>query len=228
MRPMKLLVPLLLAAAVAAVSSCATPPDPNSRSRVADMLRGSTTKDDITLHIGTLPQTCWASGPSLQVCTWDLGNQDAGWKSLAPLVPTDHRVTLVCELPTNGAPRDPRACSAHGRASVSLDYEVARYATAGVSAAAPGGSKATPEDARAVLDAQKTLADLSRLVGSGPERCEPGDGGLQVCAWTLGNNFEGYDLLAAAARTDHRVKLLCKLPLDGRPRAPESCRVLPL
>lgn len=219
----------LLLLALAAAGCATTPPDPQGRERAAAVLADAATKGDITLLVGAQPDSCWVSGPAHEVCTWSLDAHHPGWRKLAPTVPTDRPVAMVCELPTDETPRERDACSVHARVFVPLEYQVARYRTNVVSASgARASGEVTSRDASDVLEAQQTLADLSRLVGSGPDRCEPDVAATQVCSWNVGDRLEGYQLLAAVARADGRVRLLCKLPTDGRLRDPGSCRAIGL
>jgi hypothetical protein len=183
------------------------------------------------LRVGADPTSCWTAAPARQVCTWWLNARHAGWELLAPTVPTKAPVALVCELPIDGTPRAADACSVHRREFVPLEDELARYGAGDVAARARASADSRDErrpEARAVLDAQRTLAALSRLVGSGPDRCEADTPSQQLCTWNVGNRFEGYELLAAAAGTGRRVRLVCTLPTDGSDRAPDSCRTLEL
>jgi len=105
------------------------------------------------------------------------------------------RVRLLCELPTGG--EGPGACQVH-----------------------PIGETALPAVAAlgAVQDpyrALSTLASLGQALGDVPERCTT-LGFAQSCTWPLAGD---------AGSGSGEPVLRCLLPLDGSPRADDSCEV---
>ncbi len=75
----------------------------------------------------------------------------------------------------------------------------------------------------AALADAKTLVELSRLVGSVPDRCESTGDTSRVCSWLIGKKMPGYDLLAALVETTQWVSMVCDLPFDNSERVSGSC-----
>ena len=62
-------------------------------------------------------------------------------------------------------------------------------------------------------------------LGATPAGCRSNTKGEQACLWYLDKTTYGHGTIVTSlrARSGSKVKMRCVFPLDGHPRAPESC-----
>jgi hypothetical protein len=166
------------------------------------------TKGELTRFMGTYAGRCLPTRPGFQLCKWEVGDRYQSWETLARAIGTSRRVTVICELPSDGGPRGPDSCGIYARES--HDYSGGR------------------EQALRALEEARTLAALSSLVGDLPHSCREEVPGTRTCIWRVSNREAGYGLLAAAADANGQLRLVCEIPVDGGPRAAGSCRAAPI
>ncbi len=77
------------------------------------------------------------------------------------------------------------------------------------------------------LDARTTKVELAEFAGGEAARCVFSAPGLELCAWSIDPDNDAWVALAGDAETEGDLILLCELPLDGSPRAADSCRAHP-
>lgn len=177
-------------------------------------LDASATKTELSEFAGREPERCVFSAPSLELCSWRLQEVDRGWAVLAEPLGASGGVNLVCEVPIDGGPRTEGSCVGHALAAGKLP---AVSATGG----APGEHR---EAAAQRLAAARTVRELSELLGDAPDKCLTGMG-VQRCAWSLSEEMPGHELVAELATAPGALELSCLVPLDGSPRAADSCTV---
>lgn len=197
------------------------------------LLRPYETEAELSAYIGRRPLLCAQTSDSHRICTWTASKRQPAWSELAPTVPTEDRVNLVCELPTGDGPRKPGSCSVHPRRSNRgawrdaqlSDEERARQADAQASGG-EGGEEQKRAAARSVVDAARTALELSRMVGQGPERCEL-DRTTRSCLWRTTAKTQGHGTLAMAigAPFHKKIRMECWLPAEGGPRRLETCKI---
>jgi hypothetical protein len=185
-------------------------------------------KADLSGFVGASPVACLPASARTELCEWQAGHAEAGWRDLAAAIATGDRVNLICELPLDGTRRAPGSCTVHPRRSNRYAWRLPR--THG-----PGASTGTREAARLRREyfetadrwmrAARTLPELSRLMGSLPEPCRDGPGATRVCLWRTTRHTPGHGTLAVwiGADKSKKIRLECTLPADGGPRAPGSC-----
>ena len=177
-------------------------------------LEASATKVELSEFAGREPERCVFSAPSLELCSWRLHESDRGWAVLAEPLGARSDVNLVCEIPINGSPRAEGSCTGHAHGAGKLPAVSAPVGAAG----------AHREAAAQQLAAASTVRELSDLLGDAPDKCLTGMG-MQTCAWSLTEDVAGYALVAALATSPGPLELRCRVPLDGGPRASDSCTV---
>lgn len=174
----------------------------------------SDTKDELIEFAGHEPERCVYSAPSLELCSWRLGESDRGWAVLAEPLGTRSDLNLVCEIPIDGSPRAEGSC---------IGYALAASPLPAVSASI-GAVEARRDAAEQRLAAARTVRELSDLLGDAPDKCLTGMG-VQTCAWSVSEEAVGYGLVGALASSAGALELRCLVPLDGSPRAADSCTV---
>jgi hypothetical protein len=177
-------------------------------------LDASATKVELSEFAGREPERCVFSAPSLELCSWRLGETDRGWAVLAQPLGARNDLNLVCEIPIDGSPRAQGSCTGHALVAAQLPA---------VSAGA-GADEARREAAEQRLAAALTVRDLSDLLGDAPDKCLTGMG-VQTCAWSVSEGAAGYAMVAALSTQPGALELRCLVPLDGSPRASDSCTV---
>jgi len=128
-----------------------------------------------------------------------------------------------------GGPRGAKSCTVISRHKRDFDPNQTRRKYPGDAGlpevgAAPGGDPRSRE-ARRVLSTARDLLSLSLLVGDAPEGCATVSPHEQLCYWQSSNQARGHEILAEIADDDGRLRMACELPLDGSPRAAETCTV---
>jgi hypothetical protein len=195
---------------VAALLALACNTTPAGAPAAADVLAAKTRGE--MLQVTTLdPQRCTWSRAGFELCVWKLGDRNSAWYTLAESLGTRYRVNLICEFPTGGGPRE-RDCVAVPAASPPTTGSGARRV------------RITTSEAQAQLDAAKTAWELTSLVGDVPARCSKVDDATQFCVWQASNHTRGFATLMRLLDKRARVQLSCRLPHDGGPREPGSCR----
>lgn len=221
----------LACAAALCAAACQSPPviAPDGQERVGDALRGVRTRGDISSFVGAAPRSCLPISPAAELCEWRISNRERGFGRIAGALETGDRVTLLCELPTDGSTRGAGSCTAYPRRSDRLLWQKGtppRRAVATRHAPrAPAGGPDLRAVAAARIEAARTLVELSRLLGAAPDECFPRADGAQWCIWRTSSATYGHGTLATwiGAPYGKRVRLSCLLPADGSPREPESC-----
>lgn len=168
---------------------------------------------DVASAASGKPERCVFSAPGMQLCTWDYEGDPArlGLSEVA----LDPRI--VCELPIAGGD-DERVCAAHGGQALPA------VSAPGAPEAASASGFGDMRHALGELADAQTLAALSHLIGDVPATCRTGLG-IQTCSWSISDRLEGYPLIAALVEVEQNAELSCVLPLDGSPRAANSCEV---
>jgi hypothetical protein len=222
----------LVVLCVAGLACTRVPPTPteDGATRVEAILAGQAYEDDLTRFAGRAPSHCVISTRTTELCQWQLGNRHAGWAPLAMAIDTDDQVNLICELPRDGGPRARGSCSAHPRRSNRGQFPIPTSSGVKRSPAEESPSQARARYRRLTneaLDRARTLPALTRLMGALPNECLPHSGESQVCLWRTTNRTYGHGTLAMSigAPKRKRVRMQCRLPIDGSDRAPDSCSV---
>jgi hypothetical protein len=83
-------------------------------------------------------------------------------------------------------------------------------------------------DPLGALDARTTKLELAEFAGGEVARCVFSAPGLELCAWTIDPGNDAWAALVADVEIEGDLILLCELPLDGSPRAEDSCHTHPL
>ena len=224
---------LLVGWASAAVSAPPAPKlrDPEAQARVERVLADATSRDALDRFTGVSPAVCVASGPGTELCEWRMGSRDAGWASLAGAIGSKARINLLCDLPTDGAPRGRGACSAHPKRSNRSAWVMPRgIDTKGARPSCESKRQARQRYGRianAALAEAVTLVELSRLVGAAPDQCTESASQLRVCLWRASSHTWGHGTLVMSIDAPKRkkIRMECRLPTDGSRRAPDSCGV---
>jgi hypothetical protein len=184
---------------------------------------------ELEAGLAKAPRICAHSRPGYELCGWTLGRRDRRWHELASALETRRKVNVLCELPASGSAPAASRCRVYPR--VSLPYEDARaFVTASAQSAEEPRRAAfdRAQEGHRLLESAATLVDLSHLVGDAPRDCLKRSPTSQLCVWLVSDQSRGYELVAATLGLGCRVRLQCLLAYDGAPRAPGSCRVLPL
>jgi hypothetical protein len=184
----------------------------------------SRTRLDLENFLRRAPDSCNPTGSDAELCEWRLGPRDYRWPQIAGALDTESRVAVFCELPLDGSERAPSACDAAPLAVEDLDLKRDANAAATSSRREASGD---PERlaARRRLDDARDLLSLTRLVGHGPDTCIRWRGDHQRCLWRVSHRSRGYEIIATSIDSEARVRLVCRLPLDGSARAINSCVV---
>jgi hypothetical protein len=151
--------------------------------------------------LGEAAERCVFARPDHRLCSWQVEG-----RLVRPItrggVGDGDRVRIVCELPLREGAAG--VCHAHAEGESRL----------------PSVSSAnSPGDPFASL---ATIGALSHALGDIPESCST-HGGAQLCSWPLPPGTAASDAVASDAED---VQLRCLLPLDGSPRADDSCEVV--
>src|SRR6266850_4295825 len=77
----------------------------------------SRTKGELTRFIGIYASQCIPARPGFQLCKWDVDDRYQSWETLARAIGTKRRVTVICELPSDGGPRGAASCGIYARES---------------------------------------------------------------------------------------------------------------
>src|SRR5262245_14897709 len=88
----------------------------------------------------------------------------------------------------------------------------------GCGAAEPAGE--------ASLDGRATKSEISQLAGAEPVRCVFSAPGLELCSWRVDMGDPAWASLASGDGAGD-LNLVCELPIDGKPRSPDSCGAHP-
>lgn len=209
-------VPLALALGLAACQSVPTPGPP------IEGFYASHTAAELSSWIGSAPARCFPSGSGTELCGWVIGNRYESWRTLANSIETRRKVNVVCEVPVPQRSDAREACSVYARESERFDHGAISFSSASDVSAA--GSADRSAAARRILDGARTMRELSDLVGNVPDDCAEVSATERSCFWRLGNQSRGFDLVGAAVGSKKRVRLTCRLPADGSPRAVGTCQ----
>lgn len=208
------------AAGALLVASCASaPPDAPPLAE----FEAAATKAEVVRLTGIPPSRCTWSRPDFEICTWRLANRNPAWWTLAPSVGTKYQVNLVCEFASDGSASVP--CSVYPRKARPL---AATPAVAAAGSGEPSGQvdAATARgEAQSLLDSALTVREMTELVGDAPDRCAAPDERDRLCTWRIGNQAQGYEIVAATLGASGRVQLSCRFPGDGGARESGSCQV---
>jgi len=194
---------------------------------VLEILAPHSTQSQMTLFAGTSPTRCTTVSSDTAICVWPLSKKESGWYPLAKALDTGDRLNLVCELPRDDSPRAKHSCSVHSQRSNRSYYkQMVRQAKPG-SLSSRNKIRATlVPQARKHLDFAQKAFQLSTLVGDAPDHCRSEERHY-VCLWRASARTYGHGTLAMtiAADLSKKVRMTCRLPADGSPRAPESCSI---
>ena len=179
---------------------------------------------EMAVFAGANPVRCVpVDRPSL-ICVWSLSKKQVGWRPLATALGTGDRLNLVCQFPADGTPRATASCSAHPRRSNRTWYRAQREGNTSGARRSNRSDGDFELDAHRLLDRAVSVFDLSTLVGDAPTSCLIGDD-ESLCTWRTDASTYGHGTVALiiGAAFSKKVTLLCRLPLDGGPRAPDAC-----
>jgi hypothetical protein len=185
-------------------------------------------RDGITGFVGAPPAICLASSPRTELCEWKMGRRERGYAAVARAIASSDYINLLCELPTDGRPRENDACGAYpqrsNRRSWSIPTRSARKGSGPVTSREVLRSRYQSQADEAIAGAV-TLVDLSRLMGAAPSECTAASAGTRFCFWRTTARTYGHGTLAMwiRASTGKKIRFRCVLPDDGSPRQPESC-----
>lgn len=166
--------PTRVGATTALLATLCLIPSPTRASdeRVADRLRRYQTPDAVSEFLGSEPRNCVPGSPTTQVCSWVLGKRDKpGWRMLRRLLHTRDRIRLVCTFTT--PPSEEDRCVARPRRTNRKRWE----------SSSPSRRQSLAERAQAALRTARTIAEMSVLMGIGPDSCQnhPGES-LVTCS----------------------------------------------
>lgn len=184
--------------------------------------------DELGQFVGHLDARCVQNSQSTEICQWQAGKRDSGWRDMALAIETRNRVNLICELPTSGAPRSAGSCTIHPVRSNRNAWET------GNRGGTKGANKVREKTkARAMnhLTAERwiaearTMLELSRLLGAIPDECTSRSENEQYCLWRTNKHTFGHGTLAAwiEVRKSKKIWMRCPFPKDGGRRPPGSC-----
>jgi hypothetical protein len=197
----------------------------------SEVLTGQRTRGELAAFLGAPALRCIASSPGLELCAWQLGDRDRAWKTLARSIDTRARVNVLCEIPADGSARAPDSCSVHPRESDHSPWALPNLHPSRRGDASVADRRAARERvarrAQATLDEARTLLEISVLIGEAPDQCQSTQPGIRTCLWRATSRTQGHGMLAATIEAPRRkkVRLECRLPVDGTPREPGSCEV---
>ncbi len=160
-----------------------------------------------------------------------VSKREPGWRPLAAALSTGDRLNLICEFPTNGAPRSEDSCSVHTKRSNRSYYRDRirgrrpGHAQRRISVTFVSRAELKAQAQQLLADA-RTAIELSTLVGDAPEACQSRDARF-LCVWKSNSGTYGHGTLAVSIDADFgkKVRLRCWLPAEGSPRAPDACSV---
>jgi hypothetical protein len=200
--------------------------------RELDMtIAGVVTFEQLSEFTGVTAFRCVVASPRSELCEWRMDGRSPGWRSVAGAIRTRDRIALLCELPTDGSPRAANSCSAHPQRSNRNQWEIPP-ATGRRRQAFGSRSRARvradySRAANQALASSQGVVALSRLAGITPDSCNEARPNDRVCTWKTTNHTYGHGTLVMAIKASKRkkIRMRCRLPLDGGPRAPDSCLV---
>lgn len=197
---------------------------------VREVLEPHGTESEIISFSGSLPRRCIKVSGGTRICVIPLNNRNSGWSPLAAELDTGDRLNLLCEFYEDDRERAPDSCSVHAQRSNRRYYSKKIPKNRGnkrvqkrVILEAKSHLK---KQANELIDGARTALELSNLMGDAPYDCHP-SAESYVCSWLGSNATYGHGTLAMSIGVPFRkkVRLLCTLPSDGSPRAPDSCTV---
>lgn len=158
----------------------------------------------ISAKAGHEPMYCATTTPDRQLCTW----RDAD------------TFRLVCELDAAGQ-RTATPCQR--RPDNELMWTYPNSTTGQPTRAKAAARERLRSDAKAQLDAARSLEQLVQFVGVGPVWCRS-DGAAMTCSWHAVRRTPGYvELSRIADAPRKKLNLHCVLAADGASRADDSC-----
>lgn len=191
--------------------------------------RGASTSLEMSRLLGHTPRRCMPNRPNSELCSWLVSSKNINRKMLSADLRTRRALNVLCPVAAATDALDSNECRIYARESRDFDADRTEsdYGLAeGMAPSAKGDSKRERERNQAlrVLASRTTMTALSDLVGQVPTSCEPTSSESQRCVWRFGNQALGHEIFGVIAGTKKRVDLTCALPLDGSPRAPQSCK----
>ena len=229
----KMLLAFCLAGiALVSVSACRTPPRvlaSGAQASADTLLAPYRNADELGRFVGHLDAGCVQNSQTTELCQWQAGKRNPGWRSMALAIETKNRVNLICELPTSGAPRSAGSCTIHPVRSNRNAWETgsrggAKAAGLKVREKAKARAKNRVTADRWIAEA-RTMLELSRLLGAIPDECTSRSENEQYCLWRTTKYTFGHGTLAAwiEVRKSKKIWLRCPFPKDGGRRPFESC-----
>lgn len=222
---------VLLATALSILVACASPPPRHTlaerRAIVNEMLARADYGPEISNLLGVGEERCTEVSTTEFLCQWRVGNRHVGWEALSTALGTPDQVNVMCVLPRDGAPREPDSCVAFPRRSNRNLYVLPGTRTRSEARQKESTEALYQTNAGEELDFARNAVELSWLVGAAPNHCGPVGPEERQCIWKASASSYGHGTLVAYARAKkrERMRLVCRLPLDGSPRAPGSCKV---
>ena len=222
----------LVGIALVSVSACRSAPRvlaPGAQASADALLAPYRSADELGQFVGHLDARCVQNSQSTELCQWQAGKRDSGWRAMALAIETRHRVNLICELPTSGASRTDGSCTIHPVRSNRNAWETGSR----------GGAKGAGDSVRRKANARaknhvtadrwiaeaRTMLELSRLLGAIPDECTSRSENEQYCTWRTTKYTFGHGTLAAwiEVRKSKKIWMRCPFPKDGGRRPPGSC-----
>lgn len=81
-----------------------------ARAEGIESLKAARTLGDLVRLIGASPK-CQPLDEKQRICSWNISNRRPGYPILAPILDTDRRVFVICELPMDNSPREAESCT---------------------------------------------------------------------------------------------------------------------
>jgi len=218
--------------ALVLVSACRTAPRtlaPGAQASADALLAPYQSANELGRFVGHLDAGCVQNSQTTELCQWQAGKRDSGWRAMAEAIETRSRVNLICELPTSGAPRSAGSCTIHPVRSNRKAWE-----TGGRGGAKKPGNKfrekaeAKAKNRRTAdrwIAEARTMLELSRLLGAIPDECTSRSENEQDCLWRTTKYTFGHGTLAAWIEVpkSKKIWMRCPFPKDGGRRPSGSC-----
>lgn len=187
--------------------------------RVDQVLSSARTKAEVDRFTNVVRTKCFEVTTGTEMCTWWFGNRSPAWQPLASAISTRKRIRLLCLFPLDGSPRETGSCTAHRPFA-------SEYALGGKKAQQKAKiRKLWREEAQTLMDNARTLIEITRLIGDLPSRCNPISEDPRMCLWRTVSDTPGYKIVGHILGTAKKVRVSCRFPADGSPRAENSCNL---
>lgn len=103
--------------AASAIKAGPLEPDPGSEALIRIVLVDHRTVWQLDDFVGHAAARCMPSSPDRQVCVWHLDPRSRAFATLAAILDTRDRLSLLCEVASGERERSPASCTAQPRRS---------------------------------------------------------------------------------------------------------------